>query len=148
MTVARTRRPSPEPDDRHTTRRPSYNQTTVLQPDDRPTTRRPPYNQTTVLNQTTVTRTRQRPIERLAREHYERFNQSIDRIEPELRYRPVAESNQGLLGRHPRRPQPANAYRERFESIQSIKSGRAFDRADPSPELNQTLTQAGRQACR
>ena len=76
-----------QPDDRPTTRRLSYNQTTVLQPDDRPTTRQPPYNQTT------VTRTRQRPIERLAREHYERFNQSIDRIELELRYRPVTESN-------------------------------------------------------
>ena len=35
--------------------------------------------------------------------------------------------------------QPANGYRERFESIG------AFDRADLSPELNHTLTQAGRQ---
>src|SRR6266568_1973866 len=39
-------------------------------------------------------------------------------------------------------PQPANGHREQFESI------RAFNRADPSPELNQTLTQAGRQAGR
>ena len=28
----------------------------------------------------------------------------IDRTEPELQYRPVTESNQGLLGRHPRQP--------------------------------------------
>src|SRR6266571_1343946 len=37
-------------------------------------------------------------------------------------------------------PQPANGHKEQFESI------RAFNRADPSPELNQT--QAGRQAGR
>src|SRR6266702_1934058 len=36
-------------------------------------------------------------------------------------------------------PQPANGHREQFKSI------RAFNRADPSPELNQTHTQAGRQ---
>ena len=55
-------------------------------------------------NQTTVARTRRPPFKRPSSERHERFNQSIDRIEPELRYRPVAESNQGLLGRHPRRP--------------------------------------------
>ena len=38
--------------------------------------------------------------------------------------------------------QLANGYRERFELIG------AFDRADPSPELNQTLTHTGRQAGR
>src|SRR6266571_3213033 len=78
-TVARTRRPSPE-------------LTTVPEPDDR------------YQNQTTVTRTRRPPFEQPASEHHERFNRSIDQIEPELRYRPVTKSNQGFLGRHPRQP--------------------------------------------
>src|SRR6266699_3747406 len=39
-------------------------------------------------HQTTITRTRRRPFKRPASEHHRRFNQSIDQIELELRYRP------------------------------------------------------------
>src|SRR6266568_5761931 len=143
MTVTRTRRPLPEPDDRR------QNQTTVArtrQPLPEPDDRR--------RRQTTVARTR-RPLlepddDSSDNQPPNTTNDSINRsveLNQSLNIGPLpTESNQGLLGRHPdnHHPnlQPANGYRERFESI------RAFNRADPSPELNQTLTQTGRQAGR
>ena len=89
----------------------------------------------------TVTRTRRRPFERPASEHHKRFNQSINRIEPELQYRPIAESNQGLLGGTPDDHVQKYSQRTAVETIQintinqSIESGRAFDQADLSPKL-------------
>src|SRR6266700_2370538 len=57
------------------------NQTTVTR------TRRPlPEPDDRRQNQTTVTRTRRPPFEQPASEHHERFNRSIDQIEPEHRY--------------------------------------------------------------
>ena len=85
--------PEWQPEDR------CQNQTTVAR------TRRPsPEPDDRRQNQTTVARTRRRPFKQPGNEYHKRFNQSIHWIEPELRYRPIAESNQGLLGRHPRRP--------------------------------------------
>ena len=91
-------------------------------------------------NQTTVARTRRPPFERPSNERHERFNQSINQIEPELQYRPVAKSNQGLLGRHPRQPQPANTYRERFELIQSINQSNQYNQSiDRINIINQSI---------